>query len=120
LFATGCRSTQPREVRVYLLDAPAATEEIVAIREQVGAKDLRDNRIVRAAVERHLITIGEALHKAVGLDESLEDRIPHLHAIVGLRNRLVHGYFAIDWSRVVATVEGEIDALAEVLRALAH
>jgi hypothetical protein len=31
---------QLREVRVYLLDALAATEEIVAIREQVGAKDL--------------------------------------------------------------------------------
>lgn len=30
---------RPREVRVYLLDALAATEEIVAIREQVDEKD---------------------------------------------------------------------------------
>ena len=75
---------------------------------------------MRAAVERHLITIGEALHKAVGLDDSLENRIPHLHAIVGLRNRLVHGYFAIDWSRIVVTVEGEMDLLASVLRKFAH
>ena len=73
---------RPRDVRVHLLDALAATEEIIAIRKQVGADELRDNRIVRAAVERHLITIGEALHKAPALDDSLEDRVPHLHAIV--------------------------------------
>lgn len=111
---------RPRDVRVYLLDALAATEEIIAIRKQVGANELRDNRIVRAAVERHLITIGEALHKALALDDSLEDRVPHLHAIVGLRNRLVHGYFAIEWSRIVVTVEGEMDALAKTLHAIAH
>ena len=111
---------QPRDIRVYLLDALVASEEIMAIREQVGANDLREDRIVRAAVERHLITLGEALHKAAGLEDALEDRIPHLHAIVGLRNRLVHGYFAIDWSRVVATVETEMDELAQTLRSLVH
>ena len=111
---------RPRDVRVHLLDALAATEEIIAIRKQVGADELRDNRIVRAAVERHLITIGEALHKALALDDSLEDRVPRLHAIVGLRNRLVHGYFAIEWSRIVVTVEGEMDALANTLRAISH
>lgn len=82
---------QQREVRVYLLDALTATDQIIAIREEVGAKRLREDRIVRAAIERHLITIGEALHKADGLDDSIEGRIPHLRAIIGLRNRLVHG-----------------------------
>jgi uncharacterized protein with HEPN domain len=71
---------------------------------------------VRAAIERHLITIGEALHKAVGLDDSIEDRIPHLRAIIGLRNRLVHGYFAIEWIRIVTVVEGEVDALIRDLQ----
>ncbi len=44
---------QQREVRVYLLDALAATDQIIAIREEVGAKRLREDRIVRAAIERH-------------------------------------------------------------------
>lgn len=66
---------QQREVRVYLLDALAAAEQIVSIRDEVGANRLREDRIVRAAVERHLITIGEALHKATGLDESIEYRL---------------------------------------------
>ena len=111
---------QQREVRVYLLDALAASEQIVSIRDEVGAKRLREDRIVRAAVERHLITIGEALHKAAGLDDLIEDRIPHLRAIIGLRNRLVHGYFAIEWIRVVAVVEGDIDALVRDLQARTH
>lgn len=46
---------QQREVRVYLLDALAASEQIVSIRDEVGAKRLREDRIVRAAVERNLI-----------------------------------------------------------------
>ena len=108
---------QQREVRVYLLDALAATDQIIAIREEVGAKRLREDRIVRAAIERHLITIGEALHKADGLDDSIESRIPHLRAIIGLRNRLVHGYFAIEWSRIVAVVEVDVDELSRALRA---
>jgi len=111
---------QQREVRVYLLDALAASEQIVSIRDEVGATRLREDRIVRAAVERHLITIGEALHKAAGLDDSIEDGIPHLRAIIGLRNRLVHGYFAIEWTRIVAVVEGDIDALVRDLRTRAH
>jgi uncharacterized protein with HEPN domain len=111
---------QQHEVRVYLLDALAAAEQIVSIRDEVGAKRLREDRIVRAAVERHLITIGEALHKATGLDESIEDRIPHLRAIIGLRNRLEHGYFAIEWVRIVAVVEGDIDALVRDLRTRAR
>ena len=58
---------QPRDVRVFLLDALTAAESIVAIRQEVGAERLRSDAIVRAAIERHLITIGEALHRADGI-----------------------------------------------------
>lgn len=103
---------------MYLIDALAATERIVAIRVEVGPRRLREDGIVRAAIERHLITIGEALNKADGLDASLANRISHLPAIIGLRNRLVHGYFAIEWSRIVALVEDEVDTLHEELQRL--
>jgi len=109
---------QPRDVRVFLLDALTAAASIVAIRHEVGPERLRADAIVRAAIERHLITIGEALHRADGIDASVASGVSHLPAIVGLRNRLVHGYFAIEWSRVVALVEGEIDTLIRELRQL--
>jgi hypothetical protein len=32
----------------------------------------------------------------------------------------VHGYFAIEWIRIVAVVEGDIDALVRDLQTRAH
>jgi uncharacterized protein with HEPN domain len=107
---------RPREIRVYLLDSIEAAERIVAIRQEVGPQRLREDEIVRAAIERHLITVGEALNKADGIDATLRDRISHLPAIIGLRNRLVHGYFAIEWSRIVELVESDVDVLLGELR----
>ena len=107
-----------RELRVYLLDAQAAAERIAEIRDQVGPDRLRNDEIVRAAIERYLITIGEALSKADGLEPGIEARISRLPAIIGLRNRLVHGYFSIEWARIVALAERDVDVLAKELRAL--
>jgi uncharacterized protein with HEPN domain len=109
---------QPRDVRVFLLDALTAAESIIVIRHEVGPERLRADAIVRAAIERHPITIGEALHRADGIDASVASGVSHLPAIVGLRNRLVNGYFAIEWSRIVALVEGEIYTLIRELRQL--
>ncbi len=50
----------------------------------------------------------------------LLDALAAAESIVGLRNRLVHGYFAIEWSRIVALVEGEVDTLIRELRQLAE
>ncbi len=108
----------PREMRVFLLDALAAAEWVATVRDEIGSQRLREDELVRAAIERYLITIGEALHQAEGLDAELDTRISRLHAIVGLRNRLVHGYFAIEWSRVVAAVESDVDPLILELRHL--
>ena len=111
---------QPRDLRVHLSDALLAAEAIIGIRDEVGPVRLREDGIVRAAIERHLITVGEALNRAEGLEPDLTSKVSHLRAIVGLRNRLVHGYFAIEWSRIVALVEREVDLLESELRSLVH
>lgn len=111
---------QPRDIRVYLLDARTAAECIAAIALDVGATRLRADPLVKAAIERHLITLGEALAHADQLDPSLEFRIPYLPAIIGLRNRLVHGYFAIKWDRIVMMVESDLTPLLCVLREIAE
>jgi uncharacterized protein with HEPN domain len=86
----------------------------------VGSVRLREDGIVRAAIERHLITVGEALNRAEGLDPDLSSKVSHLRAIIGLRNRLVHGYFAIEWARIVALVERDLGLLVSELRSLVH
>ncbi len=47
---------QPRDLRVHLSDALLAADAIIGIRDEVGPVRLREDGIVRAAIERHLIT----------------------------------------------------------------
>ena len=70
----------------------------------------RDEK-TRDAVERRLGIIGEALNRAAFLDPSLADRIPELRKIVGLRNRVIHGYDAVDHEIVWDVVENKLPLL---------
>lgn len=48
----------------------------------------------------------------------IEGRITRLREIVGLRNRLVHGYFTIQPERLVAILVEEVEPLRAELLAL--
>lgn len=67
--------------------------------------------MVQDAVERRLGIIGEALNRAVDLDPDLEDRVPELRQIVGLRNRVIHGYDAVDDEIVWDIVQNKLPRL---------
>jgi len=47
---------------------------------------------MRQAVERNLEIIGEALSRLRASDPDTAAGITHVHRIIGLRNRLAHGY----------------------------
>ena len=84
------------ETRQRLLDALASC---TTIRRHTAGIDyaayLRDDK-TRDAVERRLGIIGEALHHAEALAPALADHLPELRRIVGLRNRIIHGYSRVD------------------------
>ena len=50
----------------------------------------------KAAVERKLLNIGEALNQANQIDNEIEKKIADFRKIIGFRNILVHGYFGVD------------------------
>lgn len=52
--------------------------------------------LVRSGVERQLGIIGEALGLADRGEAGLRRLMPELGETVGLRNRLIHGYDAVD------------------------
>lgn len=54
------------------------------------------DRQFRRAVEREFEIIGEALSRLHRTDDEIAARISDLSRIVGFRNRIIHGYDAID------------------------
>jgi uncharacterized protein with HEPN domain len=76
-----------------------AYQACLLIQEFVAGKSFeeyeRDVRL-RLQVERLLEIVGEALNRARHEDPALIDQISELSRIVGLRNRIIHGYDTVD------------------------
>jgi len=68
------------------------------------------------AVVRAIEVLGEAAGKVSDETRSVAPGIPW-SSIVGMRNRLIHGYFDIDAEIVWKTVVDELPGLAQQLRA---
>lgn len=73
---------------------------------------------LRAIVERHFITIGEALARVARHDPTLFARIPAGREIVDFRNVLVHGYDAIDLGVVWDALTQELGELIATIARL--
>ncbi len=76
------------------------------------------NRQFRRAVEREFEIIGEALNQLSHEDPATAARLHHLSRIVGFRNRIIHGYDAIDDATVWGVVESHLPALLAEVEAL--
>ena len=75
--------------------------------------------LIRAAVERKFIIIGEALSQLSKEESSDKAAIAEFQKIVGFRHQLVHGYRLIDARRVFTTAKIGLPGLkAEVMEIL--
>ncbi len=74
--------------------------------------------MVRDAVERRLGIIGEALSRAADIDPDLVDRVPEFRRIVGLRNRVIHGYDAVDDTIIWDVIQNKLPLLQARVEAL--
>lgn len=72
----------------------------------------------QAAVERKFEILGEALRRAEESAPHLAETLPELRRIVGMRNRIIHGYDAVDDEIVWDTVQSKIPPLTERLASL--
>lgn len=74
--------------------------------------------MVRDAVERRLGIIGKALSRAADIDPDLVDRVPEFRRIVGLRNRVIHGYDAVDDTIIWDVIQNKLPLLQARVEAL--
>jgi uncharacterized protein with HEPN domain len=85
-----------RDSRAYLDDVVEACE---AIQQALTGMDLAAyyaNRLVRSAVEREFIIVGEAMAALSRLSPEIFGRITHARRIVDFRNQLTHQYSDVD------------------------
>lgn len=107
-----------RKTAALLHDALVALDEIAVFTAGLSREAFDEQRGTQLIVERLIITIGEALSQAASSFEDLEKYIPELWNIVGMRNRIVHGYRDIDEDVVWGVVVTKASELAALLRSL--
>ncbi len=75
---------------------------------------LDDDPVLAAALERFIEVIGEAASKVSGETKSKLPSIPWLE-IIGMRNRLVHGYASVDHNILWDVVSSDLPVLLRIL-----
>ena len=96
-----------RDAKTHLFDI---VENCKRISDFIGSTDFEtysQNELIKSAVERRFINIGESLSRLKQTDFTLFSKIANAQRIVGFRNVLVHGYESIS-DRLVWGIIGEI------------
>src|SRR5258707_6403804 len=88
------------EARERLWDIAAAGRKILNGIGQLSVNEFRTSPILRAAIEREFIVVGEALRQALHEDGKVTTAITGTSKIVGFRNVLVHNYNRINVDEV--------------------
>lgn len=109
-----------RDPRPYLHDIVQGAD---AILETVDGKSLDqylNDPVLRAAVERHFIVVGEALYQLRRHFPDVARKIPDARHLIGFRHVLVHGYNQVDdevaWGVIETMIQRARDAAAARLQ----
>ena len=100
-----------------LLDMLLAAREAVELASGMTFTAFERNRTAQLAIMKTIEIVGEAASRvSAGTKETYPD-VPW-SGIVGMRNRLVHGYFDVNLLRVWETVDQDIPRLIVQLEGL--
>ncbi len=101
----------PPEIAKYLNDVYQACLVLEIFTRGKSFSDYQGDALLRSAVERQFIIIGEALMQAERKEPGLGQSINDLRKIIAFRNVLVHGYAAIQDTTVWGVVENDLAGL---------
>jgi uncharacterized protein with HEPN domain len=108
------------ETKKRLLDALEACRAIVQFTAGTDFALYAADSMRRAAVERKFEILGEALARAEASSPELAESVPEIRRIIGMRNRIIHGYDAVDDEIVWDAIQNKVPPLLEHLAALLH
>jgi len=111
------REQKTNRTRGVLSDILESCRAILGFCEGVEKESFCGDALLQAAVERHLITIGEAAGSLRKANPEAEQRITALKEIVAMRNRLVHQYRHTDPQVVWDVVHKQLPVLRDEVQA---
>lgn len=100
-----------------LYDAIAAIDAARGFVGSASQADYDSNLLLRSGVERQLEILGEACARLAKEDATLLTQVPACRLAIGLRDRIIHGYDAVDDETVYRTVIDDLLALRTALQA---
>ena len=106
-----------RDDRVSLVDMLVHAEEAVELLGDTSAVELAKDRVLQLALERLVGIVGEAARRVSPTTQQRHPDIPWPQ-IVGMRNRVVQGYDAINLNRMWDTIKNEMPPLVEQIEAI--
>lgn len=108
---------RPPEDDVLLRDMLDHARRAVAAVTGKERADLDSNPILAAALERFIEVLGEAASRISPNTQASTRQIPW-REVVGMRNRLVHGYASVDHDIVWDVVTHDLPAVIRALEGL--
>jgi len=96
-----------RDYKLYLQDILGAIESIQAFVQGMSLDDFRADDKTSSAVLRKFESIGEAAKHIPDDLRQLNSRIPWTE-MAGMRDRLIHAYFGVDFQLVWETIQERI------------
>ena len=118
LREAGARYWDRRAPDTYLHDILRAVDLVeVAVGSRTW-EEYGQDAVLRAAVERQFITIGEALAQLLRLEPGLGGGVSHARSFIAFRNILVHGYGEIEDEVVWASAHEDLPVLRREVEAL--
>jgi uncharacterized protein with HEPN domain len=106
-----------RRDEAYLLDIVLAARKALQFVQGVSREQFEQNELIQNAVLRPLEVIGEAAGRVAEATRSKHPEIPW-EQMVGLRNRLIHEYFRVDYGTVWDTIHNDLPSLIRQLEPL--
>ena len=108
----------PPDLAKYLHDVRQACGLLENFTSGKSFSDYLADVLLRSAVERQFMIVGEALLQGGKLDATLEQSITSFREIVGFRNVLVHGYAVVNHQTVWDVIQNDVALLKQEADAL--
>lgn len=100
--------------RFFLYDIKIALEKILRYTEDMTFKTFISDDKTKDAVERNFEIIGEAVKN---LPEEFRNKYPQIpfKQVAGMRDKLIHDYFGIDYEIVWKTIKDKLPEFREAI-----